>query len=175
MSGRSWHWLAIRGTSRWQRRVEVTVSNQSTNTRVFAASMSQAHESVHAAKADDDKLDLHLDHLAKALYGQAHASIHDLYQQYQNEAGTVIDRVVPYEERPPAAKRAHVLHRTVNETQEQEGDGLVLVVHAQLDPARSMLMRTTVCSGFVVNASLNNQQQGDTIVTCAHTLEEVCK
>ena len=138
-----------------------------------AGPAAQLRESVHVADSDEDKLDLHLKHVAKSLQDQTHASIQDLYHQYQHEAGTVIDRVVPYEERPPPARRADLLYRTTSSVAEKEGDGLVLVVHAQIESSKSVLTKLAVCSGFVIDASLSNQQQGDTIVTCAHTLEQM--
>ena len=159
----------FRHTLRWQQRVAAT----SLKTWLQARTISTAHESVQAFKPNEDKLDLLLEQIAQGLHRHDHASIPDLYHQYQHEAGTVIDRVVPYDERPVVSKRAHMLHTAARTEPKEQGDGLVLVVHAQLDEAWTALTKTTVCSGFVVDASLRNSQQGDTIVTCAHTLEEV--
>lgn len=147
--------------------------NHLASTRTLTTvSSSQPRESVHTVNPDDDKLDLHLERLARHFYSRDYVSTHELYQQYQHEAGTVIDRVVPYEERLLAPRRAHMLHKADSKGQEREGDGLVLVVHIQLDFAKAARSKTVVCSGFVVDASIKDQQQGDTIVTCAHTLEQ---
>lgn len=162
-----------RHASQWQRRVDTISVEGLAETRTFAAtSTSRPRESVHTANLDGDKLDLHLERLAQSLCSQDHASIHDLYYQYQHEVGTVIDRVVPYEEHLSAPRRANMLHKATGSTGGWEGDGLVLVVHAKLSPDSSVPMKTAVCSGFVIDASVNNQRQGDTIVTCAHTLEQ---
>lgn len=130
-------------------------------------------EEVHDVSPRVDKLDCYLEDVSKVVAKQRSASLYDLYQQYLNEAGNVIDRVVPYEERPHPTKRADVTQDDLAISSDYEGDGLVLVVHAQLDSTLSRLEKTTVCSGFIVDASVNRQNQGDTIVTCAHTLEEV--
>lgn len=162
---------------RRQQRIEVISSRgHRSNSRPFACASAQHHrEAVHATDSDDDVLDLHIKHLAQSLYNRGHVSVHDLHGQYRHKAGTIIDRVVPYEEKLPSSRRAEVLHKASNNVDEQEGDGLVLVIHAQFDQARQALTKMTVCSGFVVNASLSNHQQGDTVVTCAHTLEEVSR
>lgn len=130
-------------------------------------------EEVHDVSVQVDKLDAYLENISRSLAHQRSASVQHLYQQYLNEAGNVIDRVVPYEERPHASKRADASHDVYDYSYNREGDGLVLVVHAQLDSTMSHLEKTTVCSGFVVDASVTNQHQGDAVVTCAHTLEEV--
>lgn len=141
------------------------------NRRNNSTDAPKEHEEVHETSPKVDKLDRYLEGVAKTFSQHRLASIRDLYQQYQNEAGNVIDRVVPYEERPHATKRAD--YSGFTDSENLEGDGLVLVVHAQLDSTSSHLEKTTVCSGFVVSASTNSESQGDTIVTCAHTLEEV--
>lgn len=141
--------------------------------RYTSSTVSKEHEEVHDVSPNIEKLDRYLEEISRGLAQQRLTTIHDLYQQYLNEAGNVINRVVPYEERPHAAKRADASHDDCAYSNELEGDGLVLVVHAQLDASLSHLEKTTVCSGFVVNASTNHSNQGDTIVTCAHTLEEV--
>lgn len=143
------------------------------NQRSTSTDAPKQHEEVHDTSPKIDKLDNYLEGIARTLSRRQLTSIHDLYQQYHNEAGNVIDRVVPYEERPRATKRADTDHSGIKDSDNLEGDGLVLVVHAQLDSTCSHLERTTVCSGFVVNASTNHGDQGDTIVTCAHTLEQV--
>lgn len=130
-------------------------------------------EEVHNVSPRVDRLDSYLEDVSKVLSRRRSTSVQDLYQQYLHEAGNVIDRVVPYDERPLAIKRADATHTNLAQSGDYEGDGLVLVVHAQLDATLSHLEKTTVCSGFVLDASVNHQQQGDTIVTCAHTLEEV--
>lgn len=141
------------------------------NQRNYSTDAPKEHEEVHETSPKVDKLDYYLERIAKTFSRHRLVSIRDLYQQYQNEAGNVIDRVVPYEERPHATKRAD--YSGLTNLEDFEGDGLVLVVHAQLDSTSSHLEKTTVCSGFVVNASISSESQGDTIVTCAHTLEEV--
>lgn len=138
--------------------------------RSYASTTSSTPEEVHSILPEQDELDRYLDELAHMIPPQDTASIHDTYYQYHEEAGTVIDRVVPYEERPSQQKRADAV---LDSLDREQGDGLVLVVHAQLDRRSTHLTKTTVCSGFVVNASLNDSNQGDTIVTCAHTFEEV--
>lgn len=126
-------------------------------------------ESVHPISPEVDQLDRYLGHLARSLSHQQGASLTDLYRQYEEEAGTVIKRVVPYEERPSAKRRADV----TTADQHVAGDGIVLVVHAQFDEAANRLSKTTVCTGFVVNSGADNHMQGDTIITCAHTLDEM--
>jgi len=159
---------------RWPRGVGATSLIVSPYARAIAvAPASQLHESVDAASPDEDKLDLYLEHVAESLHDQAHASIQDLYHQYQHEAGTVIDRIVPYDERPPPSRRADVLHKARSSVADKEGDGLILVVHAQIGSSKLVPTKLAVCSGFVIDASLSNHQQGDTIVTCAHTLEQM--
>lgn len=152
----------------WQFRLLDGVNQRSTST-----STSKQHEEVHNISPKIDKLDNYLEGIAKTIAKHRLTSIHDLYQQYQNEAGNVIDRVVPYEERPHAMKRADADSSALTDSNDLEGDGLVLVVHAQLDSTRSRLEKTTVCSGFVVRADITHGSQGDTVITCAHTLEEV--
>lgn len=143
------------------------------NQRSTSTGAPKQHEEVHNTSPKIDKLDNCLEGIAKTLSKHQLTSIHDLYQQYQNEAGNVIDRVVPYEERPHATKRADADCSGPTDSDDLEGDGLVLVVHAQLDSTCSRLEKTTVCSGFVVRAGVTHGSQGDTVVTCAHTLEEV--
>lgn len=144
-----------------------------TDLRRESTATSKEHEDVHDASPKIDELDRYLEDQSKVLAPQKSISLQDLYQQYLNEAGNVVDRVVPYEERPHSTKRADAASSDYAESNDHEGDGLVLVVHAQLDSTLTHLEKTTVCSGFVVNASVNHSHQGDTIVTCAHTLEEV--
>ena len=132
--------------------------------------LSSKPEEVHNVAAQEDKLDRYIDGLARKLSRQDLVSISDLYAQYSHDAGVVLNRVVPYEEQPQASKQAHALSQSLDESR---GDGIVLVVHAQLDAGGTHLVKTTICSGFVVDASINSDKQGDTIVTCAHTLEEV--
>ena len=132
--------------------------------------LSSNREGVHDVAAQEDKLDRYIGNLARKLTRCGLVSISDLYAQYSNEAGVVLDRVVPYEEQPQYSRQAHVRNSSGDES---DGDGIVLVVHAQWDANADLLSKTTVCSGFVVDASINSDKQGDTIVTCAHTLEEV--
>lgn len=132
---------------------------------------SKASHEVPDASPDVDKLDGHIEQLAKRLSRAAAPSIQELYHQYQHQAGAMIDRVVPYEETPHHEKRADVL--VADSHHELEGDGLVLVVHVLFDLDSLRLQKTAVCSGFVVNAGVSDRSQGDVIVTCAHTLEEV--
>lgn len=138
--------------------------------RPYASATASAPEEVHSVIPEQDRFDKYIDELALTVPFQNTTSIHDTYRQYHEEAGTVIDRVVPYEERPAQSMRADVRSDWLEKSQ---GDGLVIVVHAQLNKSSMHLTKTTICSGFVVNASLNDSSQGDTIVTCAHTLEEV--
>ena len=142
----------------------------SDRTRSIAIASIAGREEIHKVSPEQDELDQYLNRLVRAIPRGRAASVQDLYSQYQNEAGLVIDRVVPYEERPASAKRADCVSKSSAGTC---GDGTVLVVHGQLDESGSQLLKTTVCSGFVVNASISDSKQGDTVVTCAHTLEEV--
>lgn len=119
----------------------------------------------------DDKLDQHLQQLVCGITLRP-PMISTLHHQYQDRAGAVIDRIIPYQETLQPHERAEFLH-LANARDELQGDGLVLVVHAQLEKATAKLLKTTVSSGFVVDASISKSQQGDTIVTCAHTLEEI--
>lgn len=139
-------------------------------TRSITTASIAGREEIHNVSPEQDELDQYLNRLVRTIPRCEAASVHDLYSQYQNEAGLVLGRVVPYEERPAVTKRAD---RLLHSPAEACGDGIVLVVHGQLDESGSQLLKTTVCSGFVVNASISDSKQGDNIVTCAHTLEEV--
>ena len=125
------------------------------------------HEEVCVIEPELDKLDVHIERLAKSVHRECQ-SVSKLFEQYQHEAGKVIARTVPYEERPKQSKWAHTSH--INQTTQFQSDGLVLVVHACADHEK---LRTAVCSGFVVDASVGDSSQGDVVVTCAHTLGEV--
>lgn len=140
----------------------------------LASAVPASPEEVHSIHRQADKLDHYLDRIARNLASQSFKPVETLYNQYQHEAGTIIPSVVPYEETPPATKRADVFPgaQPIN-AEATEGDGIVLVVHAKYDKETSRLMKVVVCSGFVVDASVTRQDQGDTIVTCAHTLDEV--
>lgn len=134
---------------------------------------SKEHEEVHNVSPKIDRLDYYLEQISKIIYHGRLTSVKDLYQQYLDEAGNVIDRVVPYEETPLPKKRADLSQDVIANDTDHEGDGLVLVVHAHLDASMSHFEKTAVCSGFVVDASVSHQDQGDLVITCAHTLDEV--
>lgn len=128
---------------------------------------------VHNVERNEAQFDRYLDGISrKVARSDNHVSLRDLYQQYLNEAGSVLGNIVPYEERPSVTRRAD---RKIDRHESLVGDGLVLVVHASLQDHSDALLKTTVCSGFVVNASLQRQDQGDTIITCAHTLNEITR
>lgn len=116
-----------------------------------------------------DPLDNYLSDLARDIYARNHTSISTLYQQYRNNHGLILDHlVIPYEEYPALGRRAY-------NTSDESSDGIVLVVHALLSPDGEKVEKICVCSGFVVDAQKNGEAEtnGEVVVTCAHTLEEV--
>jgi len=151
------------------------VKNRRYSTQPLPASDRIAsREEVHSVYRKVDKLDGYLDNISRNLSTQAAVPLETLYSQYRHNAGTIIPSVIPYDERPPSWRRADVFHGSEStKTDLAEGSGVVLVVHVQYDEVESRLAKVVVCSGFVVDASITRPDQGDVIVTCAHTLEEV--
>lgn len=125
---------------------------------------------VHNAAAQRDPLDGYLETIISKDLHHVQTSIQNIYSQYQARAYTVIDRVIPYEERPKHDRRADAI---ITGEHGAAGNGLVTVIHAIWNDRETRLEKVAVCSGFVVDASVNDSGQGDTIVTCAHTLEQV--
>ncbi len=83
-----------------------------------------------------------------------------LIQQYLDRSGNVLDAQLPYEPRPSPSRR--VSFSTYN------GGDVHLIAHVVRENDRN---KVTVSSGFAVETS-----DGQPIlVTCAHTLEEVCR
>lgn len=101
------------------------------------------------------------------------ASVDKLYADYRGNAGHVLEHVLPYEAYPQSSRRSDTLHST--HLPETEGDGIVLVVHV-LQGLDGHVEKMSVCSGFVVGTvqerPVDLTVSSDTIVTCAHTLEE---
>lgn len=114
-----------------------------------------------------------------------------LWNEYSSRSGTVINElVVPYEEYPDENRRADQNPSVT--PQATEGDGIVLLIHVLLkqkvhsQDTGSLsqpyeIDRLSLCSGFALNAKPSpmseepacKDSQGDLIVSCAHTLEEV--
>ena len=100
------------------------------------------------------------------------ASVDKLYADYRANAGHVLEHVLPYEAYPASTRRSDTLHAEPSAT---EGDGVVLVVHV-LQGLDGHVEKMSVCSGFVVgtvqDGPIDPTVSTDTVVTCAHTLEE---
>lgn len=95
------------------------------------------------------------------------------YRQYRENANIVLPSILPYEPYPPPDRRAD----NPAGAGPGQGDGLVLVVHAVLGVPggdEGEQLDFTVCSGFVVQPVDSTGNEGPLIVTCSHTLEEVC-
>lgn len=101
------------------------------------------------------------------------ASVDKLYADYRANAGHVLGDVLPYEAYPSDSRRSDALR--AGTPMETEGDGLVLVVHV-LQGLDGHVEKMSVCSGFAVgtipDGPVETSLSSDTIVTCAHTLEE---
>lgn len=101
------------------------------------------------------------------------ASVDKLYAEYRANAGHVLEHALPYEAYPQSSRRSDTLHSA--ELPETEGDGVVLVVHV-LQGLAGHVEKMSVCSGFAVGTvqegPVDPTVSSDTIVTCAHTLEE---
>jgi hypothetical protein len=125
----------------------------------------------------DDPLDGYIDiyqriFLQPGAYGGL-ASVDKLYADYRANAGHVLGNVLPYEAYPCDSRRSDALH--AGTPVDTEGDGVVLVVHV-LQGLDGHVEKMSVCSGFAVGTITDEPAEtslsSDTIVTCAHTLEE---
>lgn len=83
-----------------------------------------------------------------------------LIQQYLRRSGNVLDAQLPYEPRPSPSRRVSFSTDT--------GHDVHLIVHVARENDRS---KVTVSSGF----ALETTGGVPILVTCAHTLEEVCR
>lgn len=101
------------------------------------------------------------------------SSLSKLYAEYRGNAGHVLDNVLPYEAYPSSSRRCDATHTASRDT---VGDGVVLVVHV-LQGLDGHVEKMSVCSGFAVGATQaenpGRDLSSDTIITCAHTLEQV--
>lgn len=128
-----------------------------------------------------------------------------MYEQYRERQHVILDELVLVtEEHPGTSRRACPPTSDPNtpgpsirsastpkggqQAEAEEGDGTVLVVHALLKPSKSEkeaeIDKISICSGFVLNVkpgpasdSVGEEDglEGDYIMTCAHTLEEVSR
>lgn len=122
---------------------------------------------------NDDPLDAYTAEVAQSLKAETPRGGSSLFAQSQKNAGVTLDDSVPYEAYPSAARRADApVRETVGALSSAQGDGLVLVLHAVL-PSGEDPPDSTVCSGFVVDASDTGESGRQLVVTCAHTLLEV--
>lgn len=132
---------------------------------------------VHKCRGEINSFDDYLERCAMQGFSRDSPNIEKLFYDYQHLAQTIIRRVLPYEERPSAVNQAHRRISDILPDQHTNttGDGIVLVVHAILDKLTNELRKSCVCSGFIVDAisSSSSSKDGDLVVTCAHTLEEV--
>lgn len=87
-----------------------------------------------------------------------------LFNQYDQRDGRVLDHTLPYESRPPADRKAAC------STSSDDPEDVLMVAHAAQD--RSGCETVTYSSGFLVDVPGSPGEQA-TLVTCAHTLEEV--
>lgn len=83
-----------------------------------------------------------------------------LIQQYLHCSGNLLDTQLPYEPRPSPSRRVSFSTDT--------GDDVHLIAHVARENDRS---KVTVSSGFAVETA----DGVPILVTCAHTLEEVCR
>lgn len=138
--------------------------------RSWSSSSKSALDEVHDAEPQRDPLDGYIENIVVRNLQCSRVSISDIHQQYRAREYTVVDRVIPYEERPKHEKRADAI---ITREGGRAGNGLVTVVHAIWNDESARLEKVAVCSGFVADASVNESGQGDAVVTCAHTLEQV--
>ncbi len=82
-----------------------------------------------------------------------------LIQQYLDRSGNVLDAQLPYEPHPSPSRRVSF---------STDGSDVHLIAHVVRESDRSKI---TVSSGF----SLETSGGQSVLVTCAHTLEEVCR
>ncbi|KAJ9100611.1 hypothetical protein QFC21_003655 [Naganishia friedmannii] len=126
----------------------------------------------------DDPLDGYID-IYQRVFLQPGAfdnltNLPQLYHQYRASAGNVSEHILPYEPYPTGLRRSDAPRDISTET---EGDGIVLVVHVLQGP-NGQVEKMSVCSGFAIGTAKSDEGQdtaleSDTIVTCAHTLEEI--
>ena len=100
-----------------------------------------------------------LESLARTL-STGRTALPRLIQQYLDRSGNVLDAQLPYEPHPSPSRR-------VSFTANSGGD-VHLIAHVARENDRN---RVSVSSGFALETS-NGQP---ILVTCAHTLEEVCR
>jgi len=92
----------------------------------------------------------------------ASPSLPALIEQYVERSGNVLEVSLPYESRPPEDRR----------TVFDELDNAVYMIAHALQYGAEQKM--TVCSGFALDTSNGEKENGEAIVvTCAHTLEEI--
>lgn len=83
-----------------------------------------------------------------------------LIEQYLDRTGHVLDAHLAHEPRPSSSRRLSF--------STDEGGGVHLIAHVVRESDRSKI---TVSSGFALETSDGQS----VLVTCAHTLEEVCR
>jgi hypothetical protein len=83
-----------------------------------------------------------------------------LIGQYLDRSGHVLDAHLPHEPRPSPSRRVSF--------SADEGGGVHLIAHVVRESNRSKI---TVSSGFTLETSDGQS----VLITCAHTLEEVCR
>ncbi|KAF7306707.1 Aldehyde dehydrogenase [Mycena indigotica] len=85
-------------------------------------------------------------------------SLPTILDQFSRYSGRVLPYALPYESRPPKERRARL----------ETGEGIVLVAHCVRNQNGDH--QVTVSSGFALDTP---NPDGATVVTCAHTLEEL--
>lgn len=88
-----------------------------------------------------------------------HKCLRHVIQDYLSNAGRVLDASLKYESRPAQGRKL-----TFGSTKQHYGT--VMVAHCIKHHDRSQVV---TCSGFVIDVN-----GGGLVVTCAHTLEQVC-
>lgn len=91
-------------------------------------------------------------------------SLNHLVQDYLSNSGRVLDKSLPYESQPAEQRKVKF------ESGIDSHEGVVMVAHCieSIDGAATEF-KVVTCSGFVIDC------EGGTVVTCAHTLEQVSK
>lgn len=94
----------------------------------------------------------------------SNASLPSLIKQFETHSGEVLDDSLSYEPTPPIPRRVRF---------DAEGNdcGVFMIAHALQTPKEH---KVTLCSGFALNSTRNEgsgEDEGVTIVTCAHTFE----
>lgn len=93
-------------------------------------------------------------------HSAARTALPQLIEQYLDRSGNVLDAQLPYEPRPSLSRR--VSFPSV------EGGDVHLIAHVVRESDRSKI---TLSSGFTLETSDGQS----VLITCAHTLEEVCR